>query len=154
MAQDWVTLDAEDVLGAMTKRERDDFATTSVDVAVPDRIAPILSDLVAEIRGHVATWSQNTLSADASKIPPAFRARALAIARWRVLITIPGYNPGEPRKAEWEAAEKFFQQVAAGKIRPEAATDAVPSAVPSENPAGVQFSAPGSRTGRQRMNGL
>ena len=151
----WITLTEADLLSSMTLRERDDFAKTSVGATVTDRLTPILSDLVAEVRGYVSTWSPNTISADASLIPPSFKAKALAIARWRVLITIPGYQPGEARKLEYEKADAFFMSVAKGQIRPEPADDATPNTVPSEKPAGVEIvSAPGSRTGRSRMDGI
>lgn len=152
---EWTTLTEDDLLSSMTKRERDDFATTSVGVTVTDRVTPILADLVAEIRGYISTWSPNTISADTTKIPPSFKAKALAIARWRVLITMPRLEPSEGRKVEYEKAEAFFMAVAKGQIRPEPADDAVPTAVPTEKPAGVEVvSAPGSRTGRSRMNGI
>lgn len=152
---EWTTLTENDLLSSMTQRERDDFAKTSVGVEVTDRVLPILADLVAEVRGYIATWSPNTLSADASKIPPSFKARALAIARWRVLTTIPNYQPGDARKLEYEKADAFFMSVAKGQIRPEPADDATATDVPGEKPAGVEVvSSPGSRTGRERMNGI
>lgn len=150
----WVTITENEVLDSLTKRERDDFAKTSTVETRPDRLPGIISDHIAEVRGYIATWAQNTLSADAAKIPGSFRARSLAVIRWRTLLTIPGYDPGEPRKLEWQSAEKFFQDVASGKIRPEKADDAVQPEVPSEKPASVEWTAPGSRTGRGRMNGL
>lgn len=151
----WTPLTVTDVLSAMTQKERDDFAKTSVGLVVADRLAPILSDLVAEVRGYITTWSPNSISANPALIPPSFKAKALAIARWRVLITIPGYQPGEARKTEYEKADAFFLSVAKGQIRPEPADDAIPTATPSEKPAGVEIvSAPGSRTGRDRMNGI
>jgi len=154
MATPWVTLTVDDILGAMTSREREDFGKVSTTLTVPDRVAPILVDLVAEIRGYIASHAGNTLSSDTSRIPPSFRARALAIARWRVLTSIPNYQPGEARKLEWEAAEKFFRSVAEGDIRPESDPDSVAPAAAPAQPAGVQHSAPPSRTGRSRMNGL
>ena len=151
----WTTLTDNDVLSGMTQRERDDFAKTSTSEEVPDRLKPILENLVAEIRGYVATWSPNTLSADTTKIPGSFKARAIALARWRVLTSIPGYQPGDARKLEWEKAEDFLMAVAKGTIRPEPADDATPTDVPSERPSGVEIvSSPGSRTGRTRMDGI
>lgn len=136
-------------------REREDFAKTSVGFSVTDRLLPILEDLVAEIRGYIATWSPNTLSADPALIPPSFKAKAVALLRWRLLITMPGYRPGDARKLEYEKAETFFRDVAKGTIRPEPADDAVATEVPNEKPSRVEIvSSPGSRTGRDRMNGI
>ncbi len=139
----------------MTFNEREKFSKADTNVAVPDRIVPILSDLVAEIRGYIASCEPNSLSATPEFIPPSFKARALSVARWRVLITIPGYSPGDDRKRDWEKAEEYFAQVAKCVIRPEAADDAIPSTAPSAHSAGIEVvSAPPRRTGRDNMNGM
>lgn len=152
---EWITLTEDDALSGMTQRERDDFAKTSVGAVVTDRLTPILADLVAEIRGYITTWSPNTISADTTKIPPSFKAKAIAIARWRVLTSIPGYQPGEARKLEYEKADSFFNSVAKGTIRPEPADDAVANTTPSEKPTGVEVvSSRESRTGAENMQGL
>jgi len=152
---EWTLLTEDDVLSGMTQRERDDFAKTSVGGNVTDRLVPIMSDLVAEIRGYISTWIPNTISADVAKIPPSFKAKAVAIARWRVLTSIPGYQPGDARKMEYEKADSFFLAVAKGTIRPEPADDAVTTGTPSETPSGIEVvSAPPKRTGRKKMNGL
>jgi hypothetical protein len=151
----WVNLTVDDALSGMTQRERDDFAKASAGTTVPDRLVPILENMVAEIRGYITTWSPNTISADPDKIPPGFKAHAVAIVRWRTLTSIPGYNPGAAREKEYDAANAFFRDVARGVIRPEPADDAVANPTPPEKPAGVQVvSAPPARTGRERMNGL
>jgi phage gp36-like protein len=116
----WVTLTVNDVLSGMTLAERDSFAKTSVGVSVPDRVAPILTDLVAEIQGMIASRADNPVPPSASVIPAEFKARAVSIARWRLLITIPNYQPGDSRKLDYENAEAFFMKVAEGKIRPRA----------------------------------
>lgn len=151
---EWVTLTAADLEGVMTADEQL-IAQISAGAETPDRVVPVLANLVSEIRGMIATWSPNTLSADTTKIPPSFVGRALAIGKWRILTGIPDYQPDDARKLEYEAAEKFFGRVAEGKIRPEPADDFIANTVPNEVPAGVQIvSAPGSRTGRTRMDGI
>lgn len=151
----WTTLTTTDVLSSITSVELDKFSKSVVDVSVPDRIVPILRDLVSEIRGFIATCEPNSLSADPNLIPPSFKARALSVARWRLLITVPGYAPGDARKLEYEKAESFFNQVAQCKIRPERADDAVPTEAPSEHPAGITVvSVQPKRTGRSKMNGI
>ena len=114
-----------------------------------------LTKMAAEIRTMITTWSPNTVSADPLKIPPGFVGRALIVVRNRVLSGIPNYTIDDDRRKQAELAEAWFLEVARGKIRPVPATDAVPNTVPSERPAGVEVvSAPGSRTGRERMNGI
>lgn len=151
---EWVTLTADDLEGVMTAEEKL-LAQIDAGDASPDRVIPVMANLVAEIRSMISTWSPNTISEDTTKIPPGFVGRALAIAKWRVLTSIPDYQPDDARKLEYESAEKFFLLVAQGKIRPEPAADAVVTAVPTEKPSGVEIiSSPGSRTGRTRMDGI
>lgn len=150
----WIKLTLAHLKSSMTSREVEDFSTAVTDGEPDSRAELILADLTQEVRGFIASWTQNTLSADTELIPESFKSKALALARWRLLITIPGYPPGEARKLEYEEANRFFTNVAKGVIRPEAADDAMTPAVPSEKPAGAQWTAPGSRTGRDRMNGL
>ena len=151
----WTALSANDLLSSLTTREREDFGKTSVAVGVPDRVIPILADLTAEIRGYIGSHSTNTLSADATLIPPEFKAKALAIARWRVLTTIPGYQPGEARKLEYEKADAFFISVAKGTIRPTPATDAIASEVPNSTPAPApRITARTRNFGRDQQDGI
>ena len=131
----WITLTVDGLLSTMTTREVEDFGKTSVKLSVPDRVIPILASLTNEIRGYIGSHSTNTLSADLALIPGEFEAKALAIARWRVLITIPGYQPGEARKLEYEKADAFFLSVAKGTIRPRPAPDAIASEVSNDKPA-------------------
>ncbi len=150
----WTTITGDDLDGIMTDEEKA-LATVSAGGTISDRAVPVVANLIAEIRGMIATWSPNTLSADATKIPPSFKARALIIARWRLLTAIPDYEPNAARKTEYEAAESFFKDVARGQNRPQPADDAMPNEVPGEKPSGVEIvSAPGSRTGRSRMDGV
>jgi hypothetical protein len=153
--QPWVELTVDDLLSAMTDREKEAFGKVSTTLSVPDRVIPILADIVQEVRGYIGSNSTNTLSADPLLIPAEFKGKALAIARWNVLVSIPNYNPGDARKDTYDKADAFFLAVAKGSIRPRPAPDAEPNPVPSEKPAGVEVvsSAP-SRTGRTRMDGL
>lgn len=141
----WITLTTADL----------DEVLHDTEQALSDTAAATLASLTAEIRGMIATWSPNTLSADTTKIPDAFKARALVLARWRICRSKPNYVEDEERKLEYEKAEAFFANVAKGVIRPEPADDAIANPVPGEKPARVEVvSGPGSRTGRTRMDGI
>ena len=153
----WIKLTREHLISALSKKEREDFGKTSVEEVGDDRVIEILSDLTAEIRGYIGSWAQNaTLSTDATQIPPEFKAKALSIARWRLLISIPGYSPGKSRELDFEKADAFFNEVAKGRIRPAPADDAVPNTVPDEaHQPGVEVvTSQPPRTGRAKMNGL
>jgi hypothetical protein len=129
---DWVTLTVDDILAGMTVREREDFAKTSVGVAVPDRLAPILENMVAEIQGMIASRADNPTPPDTDVIPAEFKRHAISIVRWDLLTSIPGYTPGEARKLAYTDANTFFLKVSEGKIRPraQAAVDA-PASTPT-----------------------
>ena len=149
----WITPTAKHLEGVMTTYEAT-LAQTAVSVGTPDRIPGIIANQVAEIRGMIATWSPNTLSADTSKIPPSMLGRALVLIRNTVLTGVPEYVQSDERKVETKDANDYFLVVAKGTIRPEPADDAMANTVPTQNPSRVQIvSAPGSRTGRDRMQG-
>ncbi len=151
----WLPLTPDDLLSSMTLREREDFGKTSVGTTVVDRVIPILSALVSEIRGYIGSHASNTLSADQALIPGEFQAKAMAIARWRVLITIPGYQPGEARKLEYEKADTFFNNVAKGTIRPRPAPDAEPTQVPQGKVmASPRIRARNRRFSRDQQDGI
>lgn len=153
--EDWIQITTNSLEGVMSATERDVAATADVSITLPDRAAPVITNLIAEVRAMIATWSPNTLSADAGLIPPGFVAHALVIARHRVITGIEGIEISKERITEYEAAVAFFTLVAKGTIRPQPASDAVPNDVPGETVSGIQVvSAPGSRTGRERMNGI
>ena len=150
----WITPVAADLETVMTANEAA-IAARAVSAGTPDRRPEIIANLIAEIRDMIATWGPNTVSADPTKIPPGFKARFLVLARGRVLTGLPGYAQSPERTAENTAAEAWLMQVAKGVIRPEPADDAITNTVPTQNPSHVQVvSAPGSRTGRSRMNGI
>jgi hypothetical protein len=156
MSEPWITLTRDHLLASLTESERERFGKASMPPG-DDRIIEILSNLTKEIRGYIGSWAQNeTLSQDATQIPPEFKRNALSIARWDLLSSIPGYQPGEARKLSYEKAEAFFAKVAEGKIRPAPAPDAIANTVPEEQrQPGVQIVASQpKRTGRQNMNGL
>lgn len=114
-----------------------------------------LTKMASEIQTMIASHSPNTVSANPLKIPAGFLGRAMLVARNRVLSGIPDFQIDDDRRKEAEQAEKWFLEVARGNIRPQPATDAIPNAAAPDKPASVEIvSAPGSRTGRNRMNGL
>jgi len=125
----WISPTAAHLEGVMTTYEQS-LAQTGVSGSTPDRIPGIIANQVAEIRGMIATWAPNSLSATTTAIPASFLARALVLIRNTVLTGMPDYTQSAERQAETKAAEDFFSLVAKGTIRPEPAADALPSTVP------------------------
>lgn len=114
-----------------------------------------LVKMAAEIQTMIASHSTNTVSADPLRIPVGFLGRALLVVRNRVLSGIPDYQIDEDRRKQGEQADAWFLEVARGRIRPQPASDAIANQAAAEKPAAVEvISAPGSRTGRNRMDGI
>lgn len=155
----WSELTEARLLDSMTHRERADFgrASSSEDPENPgDRVPGILADVIAEVRGYIQTCDRNQLSANRDLIPDSMMGQALALARWRVLATIPRYVPGETRQKEYESALRYFERVATCLIRPEPPADPVPNPTPPQHPhhsAEVIDPLP-RRTGRRLLDGL
>lgn len=123
--------------------------------AVASKTAGVLAAVTSEVRNRISTWRANRLSSDDSLLPDSFIARAAVIARWRLLAGLPGYEPSEARRVEYNNAESFFKDVASGRMRPEEPDDPVENTVPQETPGhGADSWSAGSRTGRARMDGL
>jgi len=145
--EDWIDITEASWEGVLSPEELAVLSTND--------ITNVLTNLAAEIRTMITTWSPNTVSANPLKIPPGFLRRALIVARDSLLTGIPGYPQDEERKKQTEAANAWFLEVARGKIRPQPASDAVVNDVPTEHPAGIEVvSSRPSRTGAHRMNGL
>ena len=145
--EDWIDITTASWKGVLSPEE--------LAVISSDDITSVLTHLASEIRTAIATWSQNTVSANPLKIPAGFVRRALILARDSLLTGIPGFPQDVERKKQTEAAEQWLRDVATGKIRPQPATDAIANQVPTERPAGVEVvSSRPSRTGFKNMNGL
>ena len=89
MAEAWVTITEEEIKTAMTAKERDIFGMTVVDGTPSDRVPAILSDVTALVRSYIGSCERNLLDANAALIPRMAMHHALAIARWRLLTSIP-----------------------------------------------------------------
>lgn len=151
----WVTLTADDVLSGMSLREREDFAKTSVGVNVADRLIPLMRNFSNEIRGYVQTHAPSAVSATPGTIPPEFVDRAVDYIRFKLLITITGYNPGEARTKAYEKAEAYFLSVAKGAITPSKADDAAaPEIAATHKAQSPRVRARKPRFGRDQQDGI
>lgn len=147
MAEDWTDLTTASWDGILSVSEL--AAITEADCLRE------LTKMAAEVRAMVGSWQPNALSANPLKIPPGMVARALHIVRNRLLTGMPDYAIDDDRRAQGKSAEEFFLEVARGRIRPQPATDSVPNDAAGPVAAGVEVvSAPPSRTGRTRMDGI
>lgn len=118
MAEAWVEISEVELKHSLTSLEREIFGKTVVDGSPADRVPGILGDVTALVRSYISSCERNQLDQNTNLIPRMAMHHALAIARWRLLTTIPKYNPGEPRKEEYEKAISFFEEMAKCKIMP------------------------------------
>lgn len=152
----WKALTIDDLKSALNSDELDLYSKHAADVDVPDRAPEILEQVVAQVRADIASCERNQLSTDETLIPEGYHANALAIARYRLLSTIPYCEISEARAEEYKMAVKFFDSVALCKRRPEAPADARDNQAASEKPlpgAQVVTSRP-KITGRENLSGL
>lgn len=147
MAEDWTDLTSASWDGVLSAKE-----LTVIPTA--DRTRE-LTKMAAEIRDMIGSHAPNTLSPNPLKVPPGFVANALIVVRNRLLTGIPDYQIDEDRRKQGEMAAAWFLEVARGRIRPQPAPDAVTNEAAPAMPSGVEVvSAPPSRTGRTRMDGI
>lgn len=151
----WVTLTENDVLSGMAKKERDDFAKASVGETVTDRLIPIIANFSNEIRGYVQTHAPGAVSATPGTIPPEFVDRAVDYIRFKLLITISGYQPGDARTKAYEKAEAYFLSVAKGSIVPAKADDAqAPAIAETRKAASPRIKARKPKFSRDQQDGI
>ncbi|MDP3850103.1 MAG: hypothetical protein Q8Q59_06355 [Luteolibacter sp.] len=144
---DWVDITTASWEGILRPEELAQIEETTLEQE--------LVKMAAEIRDMIGSHSPNTLSADPLKIPPGFVGRAMIIVRNRVLTGIPDYAIDEDRRKQAEMAEKWLLGVARGNIRPQQATDAVPTAAANKTPApGPRINARDRRFGRDMQDGI
>lgn len=118
----WLPITDADVLKEFTPSEN---ATLRNIQAATDNLASIAGDVAAEFRQAISDAGTSLGSTGEGHIPPGFRAHAVALARWRWLISIPAAKSLQTpeRKEAAQKAEELLKDIASGK-RPVAAPDA------------------------------
>lgn len=82
-----------------------------------DSLTGILERTVSRVRG--AVFAGGTELGDAGTIPDSLKGDAIAIARWRFLVSIAQLKPLQTadRKEECERAEKRLERVESGDLK-------------------------------------
>lgn len=109
----WIAPTADDVLSEFTPAE----ALAISSVQGDDNLSGILARAVAEIRGAIEA-SGAALDADTTKIPPSVMPDAIALARWRLLISLPSLADlqTKERQAAYNDAKKKLADIANNKL--------------------------------------
>lgn len=121
MSEAWINLTEADVLKEFTPAEK---ATLNNLLAATNNLADICTDASAEFRQAISDAGTSLGSTTTGQLPPGFRAQAVALARWRWLISIPQARALQTaeRKEAAQKAEQLLADIATGK-RPVAAPD-------------------------------
>lgn len=152
----WRQLTITDLKGALNANELDSYSSAQSDAHLPARAEGILANVVQQIREDIASYELNDLSVETDYIPEGYHYHALAIARHRLLSSLPYFEVTEARELEYKEAIKFFDSVASGKRRPEKpanARDNTAAAPTRLGGAQVATSRP-KITGRANLSGL
>ena len=112
----WAAPTASDVLSEFTEREK----TTINSLKGTDDLAAILARVVLEIRGSIAAGGY-ALDVATTKIPESLFNEAIAISRWRFLISVPQFKQfqTEERKDAKDDALAKLKLVASKLFAPE-----------------------------------
>lgn len=143
----WRKLTEDDLVATLSRREVDAYKG---DFEI-DAVAVLLADTAAWARGYIRTNGNVRLHPDEATVPASCVSPAMDYAALKVLKRL-NIEPKDARKAAWDAAIKFFESVAAGRVTPEShETDATGA---TGGPAVEIVTASRSRTDANRLEGL
>lgn len=108
----WTVPTAANALTEFNSDEKAQVDTLTGDSA---NLATILARVVAQVRGDIRAGGY-PLDADTTKIPDSLHGDCIAIARWRLLISLPKSEElqTEHRKAAFTEAIEKLKRIAAG----------------------------------------
>lgn len=111
MADNWNIFTEADVLKEFTPGER---ATLNNIQGATNGLPDICTDVIAEFRQAISDAGTDISGATAGTIPAGFKAKAVALARWRWLISIPQAKSMQTpeRKDAAEKAEELIKDIA------------------------------------------
>lgn len=123
----WITLAESHVLDRLSTDERDAIEAAGEDSST-DKLAGILTQVTALVRGKVATCDENLpkMGADGT-IPDELLWAAATIARDSLVASLPvSESDSEERKAEARRANELLDQAARCEMRIEDSNDTIP----------------------------
>jgi hypothetical protein len=127
----WNSLNADDMLSALTQPERDVFGTRNSGPGSGDRLDAIVLWVVDQVRGKVAAFSENLgVMGAPGTIPPELYGAAIEIARWKLLTAFPQGRVflDAARERSYTDALKQLDDAAEGKLIVEPGTSTTFSA--------------------------
>lgn len=115
MEETWSELTTADVTGQFTPGEQ---AVLKNIRNGQDALADIVSKVIDQVRKAYLDGGREIDQTDDSSIPDGEKVRAVAIARWKLLISFPQLKTMQTaeRKSAHDDANEYFMQVAARKL--------------------------------------
>lgn len=126
----WVTITEADLATVLDGDELRTYRQRATSPKGVDPVASLIENAVQEARDRIRANQDNKVLAAGSTVPPGMVARVLIIIRQRVL-TICKVKVGEDRLKEYESAEAYFRDVAAGRVVVPTPDDAAPEVTPT-----------------------
>jgi hypothetical protein len=119
----WTELTAQDVQDQFTAAERAVIEVVQGDAG--DKLAGIVAKVVAQVRDDIRSGGY-ALDADETTIPAGLHNDAIAIARWKLLVTLPADEDiqSKERKAEQADALAKLRRISESKYSVEPPTGA------------------------------
>ena len=122
----WLTLTAADVTDQFTEIE-----AATIDAVQSDsgsKLPGIVAKVIAQVRGDIRSGGYD-LDSSSTTIPDGLHNDAIAVARWKLLATLPSSEEiqSKERKAENDAALTKFARIASSKYSVEPPTGAATS---------------------------
>lgn len=125
MSETWSQLTTDDVLGEFTNVEH----TVLVNIQKgSDALSGIITGVVDQVRKAYLDGGRGVIG-DEGTIPDGEKPRAIAIARWKLLISFPAlkYMQTAERKTAHDDAQSYFMEVAQRKLTGEGGSQVVSS---------------------------
>lgn len=119
----WTTLTAADVTDQFTVAEA--AVIEAVRGNTGDKLPGIVTKVIAQVRDDIRSGGY-ALDADETTIPAGLHNDAIAIARWKLLLTVPADDDiqSKERKGEKDDALAKLKRISEGKYSVEPPTDA------------------------------
>src|SRR3954466_16176322 len=111
----WVIPTIQDVTSEFTERELS--VIQSIQGAVSSNLPAIVTRVIAEVRENIRAGGKPVDETNLSTIPSGLVNDAIAIARWRLLISAPQFKAlqTDVRKEQYDLALKKMEAIASGK---------------------------------------
>lgn len=112
----WIVLEKTDLLPYLVAAQVSAMTTAALAPGQADPFDDIMPDVVADIRGSIATCVRNGLSATANAIPPEFKMHAAYMLLEAMQLRLPSLKLTDEQKAAAERGRKRLEKIAACEI--------------------------------------